>query len=205
METSLRLVEDCEEGELVRALELLGGGYTPYKAAAFLSGIPEQFNKEFEGWVGMEFVHILGPHINKCYSLARAGKVEEILREDLELFLLPEESEVGSITNGNRLFDLSKGAKSAAVLESIRKVVAEGDSPGHLATAVAVRGAAFNFPLQQCLLGYVAIEWRAGHLGRHLKEELPGYGDFLSIVPRVAHSVRAVLAEAAGPFATVAP
>jgi hypothetical protein len=133
-------------------------------AAICLIGVPEEEARAeesgFAHWMEEQFFALAAPHVIRCSLLARGGDISGVAALDGAFSLPPGPVSAASLRLGAAALGSHDGARHCAGLDKFRAAVRRGDCPGHLATVVAIRGAAFHLGTFPVLHSLCFAEWR---------------------------------------------
>lgn len=128
-------------GEILRDLKLCHPGWEQAPRAAF----PRTGN--WEAWKSGIFTAVIRPRLLEAWAAAASGNGQGILTADRRLDEgLPEESAASSRRAGRFLIQGYSVPPAERIWARYARTLDADGTPGHLATVLAVRGAAFSLP-----------------------------------------------------------
>lgn len=130
-------------GEIFRALKFCHPGWEQAPRAAF----PARSAVSWDVWRSEVFVAVIRPRLLEAWTAASSGDWRQVVVADQELSktLVPVSS-VSSRQAGSFLASGYSVPPAERTWGHYARALAAGETPGHLAVVLAVRGATFSLP-----------------------------------------------------------
>jgi len=168
--------------DLMRAVRFCHPGWDALRQITFSAAADQ--TPPWQNWRTDVFLPVLRPQLEAAHLAAATADWRALVVCDRALDdALPAGVATASRRAGASLMTAYDPPAAERLWARYRGLVAAGNSPGHLAIALAVRAAAFHFPPPALISAYVFLEARGGLSGRGmmawvemLEECLPGDG-----------------------------